>query len=475
MNQYYLFSFLFCTLLLVGSCGTPADIHPDTDATATTTHVEPINVEDANRSPKKTLTAQSAKRLLHQWQEAQNKNNYHLYESLYATRFHALQHKPYNTYRFVRDQWLVQKESLFSKDIHLTLEDIILSLLPGIAIVTFKEILHLDGSIRTQPKKMTFVEEDGQLQIATEVSYESLPKEKNRHRKEKYIKDLFLILDDRYVVFKQTDIDPKGALYVNDSTAIKPARREQFSKQIRRLMKRKFVIGFADGSTEIVKMRATRAIAKYKVHFGASKYWKQHGYTEVERGEAIWKMANQAGSVYLTGMLESRKKGALWAFPKKPRLPKVYSKTKLKGNQLKNIKKRLRRRETYKTLQQHFVQTNHLGRWIDFEPSIQGNIFTGRGGAGKFAAATFTAGKGCGDFFGAIQGFYHIQKGVLYDLGFSNDFFQDPFIDSREIVAAIDVDHDGIPEFVGQNKFFYRIDDNWYVYEIYVPTGDSPC
>lgn len=439
-----------------------------------------LNVVEPSNPGLKSITELSVREFMNSWKKAQNEQDFDGYETMYATRFDGVDQSNITTFHYVREQWLSKKETQFQHPFSIAVEDEKIHLLPGMATIHFTERVTDNTSthkkIQHLPKTLVLVAEDGAIKIVREAVLANESKSSTATKKKhKILKEFFLILDNRYVVFSSADIGKKGALYVDDTTAIKPVRKENVSRKIRQMIRRKFVVGYGDGSTEIMKVTSTRAVARYAVHFGAAAHWRDNGFTEVQMGEALWDMAIQSQSVYLTGVLQKAKKGALWAYPVRPRTPEVYNAQNLDRAKVRNIKKRLRRRDEYKLLQHAFTEAGHNKKWIDYESSVFARVFKSPKGNRRFAAATITAGRGCGDFFGAMQGFYHIKKGVLYDLGYPNTFFQDHFIDNRNVLSAIDIDHDGIPEFVGKNKLMYKIDDDWFVYEIKIPQVDCPC
>ncbi|MBN2340974.1 MAG: hypothetical protein JXX29_07065 [Deltaproteobacteria bacterium] len=426
----------------------------------------------------KDITELTSLEFLRQWELVQQNNDFPGYESLYATRFDGIEKKNDVTFRFVRDQWLHRQETTFQSLRNVRTENVSVQVLPGISTIQMTYKATVNDQQLTQDKTIVLVTEDNTIRIATESTSQKSSHQANNEKQkqqQKLLKDFYLVLDDRYIVFSQSSLDKKGALFVNESTAIKPVRKEEMKKQFRRLIKKKFIVGFEDGSTEILRVTSARAIARYQLHSGARSYWVDKGYTEVEMGEALWEMADQSDSVYLTGMLKSSRKGALWATPMKSRPPEVYLSQKLNRSEIANIRKRMRRRKDYKILQQAFSDAGHSKQWTSYEPQATARMYKSPKGNRRFASATISAGKGCGDFFGSLLGFYHVQKGVLFDLGYPTDFFQDPFIDNRDAIQAIDIDHDGIPEFLGHNKLMYKIDDDWFVYEIRIPKADCPC
>ncbi|MBN2717342.1 MAG: nuclear transport factor 2 family protein [Deltaproteobacteria bacterium] len=462
---------------LLGGCGEDTTEGNEQDTGQNRVMEESPRNESDEDAPLPEFTELSVQELLHRWIDAQNKLNFDAYAALYTTRFDGIDESGDVTVRYVREQWLNRAEMLFKKSAQLTVDETSIHLFVGGAEISLVEHMSFADTTHAGRRQLLIVAEDGRLKIAREklLPTTPLPDTGEKNEKHKILEEFFFVLDNRYVVFSTTDMENDGALYVNRTTALKRARKEVVPRKFRRLLRRKFIVSYEDGSTEIMKLTDTRAIARYAVHAAIESYWKKQGLSEVEMGELLWEMASRAGSVYLVGILKETKRGALWAHPVRPRTPEIYGSRKLDGAYIKNIKRRFRRRLESKTLQSLFERTNGTGNWMDYEPASYGRLFKSPRGNRKFAAVSISAGKGCGDFYGSLNGFFHIQKGVPYDFGMPSNFFQDAFIDDRRVIQTIDIDHDGIPEFVGKNKLMYKIDDDWFVYELKSPLTDCPC
>ena len=468
------------SVTMMGGCGEDVSESVDTRERKVRTE-QPVELQTTDDLPLPAFTELSVQELLHRWIAARNNQQFDAYAALYATRFDGVDKRQSVPVRYVREQWLNRAEKRFDSPMKVALQEEVIHLMPGGANISLREKVIKNGETAEVRRHLLVVAEDGELRIASErIANAKIPANTGEKReKHKILNEFFFVLDNRYIVFSTTDMEKDGALYVDKTTALKRAHRNEVPRRFRRLLKRKFVVSYENGSTAVMKVTDTRAIAKYAVHAAIEAYWKEKGLSEVEMGELLWEMASRAGSVYLVGILKETRKGALWAYPVRPRTPEIYSRRKLDKAYIRNIKRRFRRYTESKILQSRFdaqAETYGLsGKWMDYESTVYGNLFRSQRGNKRFAAVSIYSGKGCGDFYGFMQGFFHMQKGIPYSFGSPSEFYQGAFIDDRRIIQAIDIDHDGIPEFVAKNKLMYKIDDDWFVYELKIPLTDCPC
>ncbi|MBN2529224.1 MAG: nuclear transport factor 2 family protein [Deltaproteobacteria bacterium] len=467
---------IWLSMVVFAACGEETADAPMKEATPSPVQkrVKTTSVED---SPLPEFTDLSVHELLREWVNARNNQNFEAYSALYATRFDGVDMRGPVPVRFVREQWLGKEEKRFGRLRDVAISKTIIELIPGGADVSIREKMVAGEETVESQKQLLIVAEDGRLKIAREriLEPDAVMDTGFKRPDHKLLDEFFFVLDNRYVVFSTTEMNKDGALFVNDTTALKRARRNVVPRKFRQLLKRKFVVGYQNGTTSVMGITDTRAIAKYAVHGAIENYWKKQGLSEVEMGELLWELASDAGSVYLVGILKETKRGALWAHPVRPRVPEIYKARNLDKSYIKNIMRRFRKRRESKKLQALYESFGLSGIWMDYEPMVCGKMFKSPRGNRRFAAVSISSGKGCGGFYGYMQGLFHMQRGTLYDMGSPAFFFQDPFIDNRDVIQTIDIDHDGVPEFIGKNKLMYKVDEDWFVYEIKIPQSDCPC
>jgi hypothetical protein len=471
------FTVLCVSIAVFGACGEESVVLSDHTPSAIEVATEAVEEQTPEDLPLPAFTELTVREFLSTWLQARSNRDFDTYATLYATRFDGIDYSGDAPVRFVREQWLNAQEGHFSTPQNLEIARDRYSLIPGGALVILKEKRKDIDDPQTYQRELLLIAEDGRLKIARERLLDErfpLNTEKKR-RRHKLLRDFFFVLDNRYVVFDSSDMEKDGALYVNDTTALKRARKEVLPKAYRKLLKRKFVVGYADGSTSITAITDTRAVAKYAVHNAIESYWKSKGLSEVQMGELLWELASGAGSIYLVGILKKTGKQALWAYPVAPRTPEIYESRKLDRAYVKNIRHRFEKYKTSKFIQQNFESFGLEGPWMSYESTSRARLFKSPRGNRRYATVSISAGKGCGGFYGYLQGFFHMQKGILYNMGLPPRGFQDSFIDDRDVIQAIDIDHDGIPEFVAPHKLMYKIDDDWYIYELKIPRTDWPC
>ena len=51
----------------------------------------------------------------------------------------------------------------------------------------------------------------------------------------------------------------------------------------------------------------------------------------------------------------------------------------------------------------------------------------------------------------------------------------DSFVDDHRPYAAVDIDRDGFPEFIGRGKIMYKDGRKWRTFELKIPYMDCPC
>lgn len=471
------FTVICVSIAFLGACGEETLMVSDHTPVAIEDAPEPVTDPSSEELPLPAFTELTVREFLTTWLQARNNRDFDTYATLYATRFDGIDYSGDAPVRFVREQWLNAQETRFAASQNLDIIRDSYNLIPGGALVILKEKKKDSEDAQLYKRELLLIAEDGRLKIARErLLDERYPMNTGKkRRRHKLLKDFFFVLDNRYVVFDSSDMEKDGALYVNDTTALKRARKESLPKPYRKLLKRKFVVGYRDGSTAIMGITDTRAIAKYAVHNAIERYWKSKGLTEVQMGELLWEMASRAESVYLVGILKKTGKEALWAYPVSPRTPEVYETRKLDGAYVKNIRRRFEKYKVSKFVQQNFESFGLEGNWMTYESNVRAKLFKSPRGNRRYATVSFSAGKGCGGFYGYLQGFFHMQKGILYNMGLPPRTFQDSFIDARDVLQAIDIDHDGIPEFVAPHKLMYKVDDDWFVYELKIPRTDCPC
>jgi hypothetical protein len=353
--------------------------------------------------------------------------------------------------------------------------------LKSLGIVTFSWIIKKNDQEVTINKKIVLGLIDSKLQIVKEASDTHSGENsvvQNNSVKPDFARNFFPVIDNRYVILEagKDDIDSKGALYINNETAVKPMLLKQNTRKVRWMMKQKIIIVFKDGTLKKSKLIGTRIIAKYRVHYSMIDYWKAREYTEIERGEDLWRLAMEEKSIYLAATIKSQKKEVLFVMVDNGNEPEIYKKMIVTSVMKNDILKRIKIKSNYKNIQGDFSKFNTEGVWSDFESDIWFRGFKNRTGKRKFIGININAGSGCGEFFGSLNNLYKAKQGVLTDIGFPLDFYLDSFIDDQKPYVAIDIDRNGFPEFVGNGKLLYMNKKNqWKVFEIFIPGDNSPC
>ena len=424
------------------------------------------------------------KQVIEKWQNAYTSADFSAYEDFYGTRFEGVMDTADGNTRFMRDGWLAYKKQQFANAIPQRIENMDIQTGPGVARAFFTQTLSPDTPEQARWNvTLDLFYEDGALKIFREALL--LPQKQRMTRGDlpDDIGRFFFVLDNRYVVFDNIaeDLDEKGALYVDDSTALKPVLKDAdvLSRRYKWALKKKIIIGYADGRTEIVRLTGVRAIAKFGVHSKTSEYWDRFGVDEIARGEQLWRLARRSDSVYLVGVLDKRRRSKiLWAQVYNGNMPYLYKIYPTPKSVERTAVSRLDNTRQWAKVQTRYAdETGNSGPWLEHEgKDVVFRAFRStRNKRRKFAAIVARSGIGCGAFFGAMSGFYSLEKREPVFIGGINRYFLDGFVDDHMAYLAIDMDRDSFPEFIGDKKIYFRKNERWKVYELTIPNINNPC
>ncbi|MBN2715447.1 MAG: nuclear transport factor 2 family protein [Deltaproteobacteria bacterium] len=486
MNKFELKP-VYCWLIVltvIGACKEPpaqpaSQPQPAEKATLIDT-ASPSPGAPENKQRPAPIRESAVRDLFSDWLKSQNEGDFQQYAALYAQRFDGIKRAGRKTFRYDRKGWLEDREKMFKKKMTVAADDLKIQAGTVTARVSFIQTWSNGRFSDKGPKVLQLFLENGNLRIFNEEMLQSdMAKRKGKIKPPEFLDSFYLTTDDNYAVLgnMSASTGPGDITHTGGYIAIKSLHPQEGQSAFRMYVAGGIWVGYADGSVENTQITDIVGLAKNVFHFGVPQMWAEENYTAAQEGVDIWTWASTNDNLYYAAKLPPKNIPAIWAARNLGKEIKVFQPFKPTSTERTAVLSALLSTPESQVLQTQFEKGGQSGNWHEYEErSIVIKGFAD-GTHNRFIYAQVSAGRGCGDFYGTVYRFFNIATGVPTDLGAptEDDFFLSSFVDSYAPDAAIDLDGDEFPEFVGKEKLMYKSGNTWYVHELRIPWGDCPC
>jgi hypothetical protein len=411
-----------------------------------------------------------ARALVDKWLAAQNAGDFAAYETLYADRFTGIRRSGPRTVKLDRAHWMKDRKRMFGKKMTVAVSDFTVAAAGKVSTARFTQTWASGGYKDVGPKLLVIV--DGR--IAREELLQSTRLGGNtKSAAHLFVADAgAVVLDtdfkDEPAAWRSRDakeIDGIGtnraATHALVSEKVSARAREWIGKKVRL---------FNDTDEKCVAtIVSLRVTARWGPHFGLEQEWRSQPARVV--ANAIYE---GPGDHWLEGVLDKPcDKHPTWARAADLPVP-VFTVAAYPALREAAAVAAFRALPEYTKLQNEFVawikdnSSDASGRWEDYDkaepPSVQELTF----GKQHFLSVGTSAGQGCSDY-----------QGSLWAL-FSDDGSRPTLIGTLDrpvhIVATVDIDGDGIPEFLlDSGEYVAKSGARYDLYELHIPNYDCPC
>ncbi|MBL8603081.1 MAG: nuclear transport factor 2 family protein [Myxococcales bacterium] len=432
--------------------------------------------------------------LLAQWLAAQNQGQFDAYQRLYAARFSGVRRSGPRVARYDRAGWLRDRETMFRTAMQVSARDVAVSTGPQGATVRFVQVFTQGRYHDEGPKELVLVRAGAGLEIAREEMLSSRlgdPASTPAAIEPAMLGQVRVVEGVRYVLLAKAPddrswsqepvrlLDRRSAevstLGAANGAAIPEGLRGFAGQSVRAYT--------ADGRRCEARLGALAVLGQVDVHFGVEARWagQQDDGTPgapldaATVGREAW--AESDGGMFLVAPLEGSEGCA--AEPRVVRLAsqpevKVYLGTAADAALSAQALAQVRGLAAWRQLQIAYrAQAPNAGPWDSLNTTSppRVTVWQAEGAPRRFVTVVISAaGGGCADFSGEMTVVFE-QRGAALTL---HSDAADPgaFVP----LTAVDVDGDGVPEFVTANGFarrtgaVFRVATPWQV-----PYHDCPC
>lgn len=463
---------VFFCLLLSSSCSQEkAKLTPPSPSPETLTPAVPVQTVAAKDKIQKIMNV---------WLEAQNKQDFSTYESLYADRFTGIRRSGNRTLPLNRDGWMKDRKRMFAKPMKVEAEDLQISDMGETTLVQFKQTWSSASYQDFGLKNIVLVQDPkGNYRIVRE---EMLSSEKE---------DLGDGLSFMYVIAQGLVVDttpsPDWATGPAQFVAYDDVRKnvdfEKLPKHVQQMRGKTFNFYDANGKSCQSTVKDFFLMKQVIHHFGSIQNWKEN--TKQQVADEIWgdpeKQNSDTGE---NGLLLMAKmdacKGSLWARDASEKAPTIIPLQSADAQWHKLALEQLRKLPFYQQQQKEFTSEDptHKGGW-EAQKDSELKVLWVQSPLLKNPWISVSAEKiaGCGEFAGEIWALWEVSgdpanaKFKLLNKP-AESYYMVP-------LSVIDIEGDGNfeilfndpnPGFLYMEKGLFQHD-----YQLETPNYDCPC
>lgn len=446
-------------------------------------------------SPVAELAAGEAQAVLDAWLRAQNTNDLAGYERLYAPRFTGVRRSGPRVRRFDRAGWMTDRRAMFQAAMQVSARDVAIVTGPEVATVRFTQDFTQGRFHDTGPKELVLVRAGGALSIVREEMLESRLGGGAQAPAEPPTGALMHVLSpghERWIVLARASDDgswSRGEPVLVDRDAQQVATRRDIDpgavpQSLRELRGQAVRVFSGDGSACDARLGELAVLGRIDVHFGTEQRWSGEApdgtrgprMSDREVAREAWHESD--GGMLLVARLDDA--SGCSATPLYGRLASLPPATVFAPSTAdpalgQRALSRFRALPSWRRLQSEYRESGATGpNWDSHErtsaPVVK--VWQAPGSARRFVtvSASTTVG-GCAEFSARLTAVFEVggPQGLI--------LHSDPAEPGAfEAQAAVDIDGDGVPEFVTADGYVRRAGTVLRsVSPLAVPSHDCPC
>jgi len=408
------------------------------------------------------LAESKVRDLLTLWAQTQNAGDFEGYQALFAKRFEGVKRIGTRTASFNRDSWLKDRKAMFAGSFTVKANDVKVVTTPTSAVVQFEQVWTSARFQDRGPKRLVVVSETGSLKIAREeMLHSNLAGTKTpalpAPEEFAFVQESLLMLGE----FKGLQGVIGHPTFVNRESAERALNAALLPKEHRRLIGQEYMLYGKNGKTCSATVESLVVSVQVQPHFGQYNHWEgRHGNPKATPEQIaldLWRLSEMGGR-FLAGKLKTDSvcEDALFARAKTQPKRDLWKSRKATETESKALDTAIRSHTSYLQEQALFAserKTNN--RWEDDERSRFRVFEDGKGT--QFVSAFLSNGLGgCGAGFDGHLWLLLKRKGDSYVVVSGERDSHAPsnwpsFIRPLQAVQAIDLDDDGVPEFIGEH------------------------
>ncbi len=450
-------------------------------------------VPAAKAGEQSKATKEHAQKLVEQWLLAQNEGSFDAYEKLYAQRFTGIKRVESRTQRFDRKGWMNDREAMFQRPFSVEAKEIRVVPAAASAVVEFVQVWNSATFRDEGQKQLVLVEEAGNMRIASEEMKSSRTSEEKKSAELPSPQEFsFVLHEPEALILVSSEVDLNAVSgtpeYVADSLARRSVVLRALSPEIQKLVGQKFTLYGSSGPVCESKIKDFDVLVKVQNHFGIVQGWNgTHGEPVTSRSERalhLWELSEAAGR-FLVARLEDPGPCAGAVYARATDLPKpaLWPTRDPQPEERASVIEVLRKTPLHMRLQKEFVAAyGKTSPWDDSGASPLFVVFDdGRGQV--YASVTLSSGEedSCASPFDVDVWFLLRKQGSSWTVLSAppDEHIDSPwprFLEPLHANVAVDVDGDGLPEFLGQWDFFREVDQTYRaVFNVAPGYFDCPC
>lgn len=258
--------------------------------------------DDAGKEPGgRPIDLGEVRSVLEAWERSQNQGDFEAYRELYAERFVGIKRAQSRVFQADREDWLKDRETMFAKPMTVNVVDAQVTGAGGFARANFTQKFRTKTFSDEGPKELQLVQSAGggwkiarEEMLSSNTGASGPPPKAIKPGDLSFVRQAAgstLILLDRYASLNPVH---GSVQYVNDGVVLRPVRKDLVEERYRSLVGRPFHVYDASGQRcELVPEELTIYGESYP-HFGTLAEWNGQGtraaYSPLERALATWEM-----------------------------------------------------------------------------------------------------------------------------------------------------------------------------------------
>ncbi len=443
---------------------------------------------------KSTLDEGAVDGLVTAWLQAQNNGDFDAYASLYAGKFYGVRRTGAVTRKFDHDGWLKDRKRMFRNPMSVQTDGVSVRLSAGSDVVNFSQTWASGTYKDTGDKQLVVVVEKGHPKIAREEMLASRIVATGEAASSGPIDpDLFSFVIDakgpaavvqrgkRYACKEKSLI-----LADRGVTAICTPPASELTDDERALVGKHLRVFGRDGNSVPATVSGLRVVVGYEPHFGTIQMWNgemgDEKRSDLEVARDAWSQANDDDfflvaelALDLYGVIQAQWAQSADTEPPDSLGTPIEAQGQIRVAALRAFGKLKGYRENQAAFREE-VGGARGARWDTYEGAVpKVRLFQPTRAGKQFVAVSATAGAGCGDFYGEFWAIWEIQGSLdrpklrlLTDPANPGKFFVP--------TSAVDLDGDGIPEFLNRDVLVRpQKDVHRPTEDVGVNSYDCPC
>ncbi len=452
----------------------PAPTPPPPVANTTASASAEVDASVAAPAPVVELTSSDAQALLDAWLRAQNGGDFAAYEHLYAPRFTGVRRSGPRVRQFDRAGWMTDRRTMFGAAMEVTARDVAITSGTSSATVRFTQDFTQGSFHDSGPKELVLVRAGASLVVAREEMLASTLGGAAQTPTAPAPGALMHVVShggSRWLLLASAPADGSWSrgepALVDRNSAVVVTRTEVNAETVPaalRGMQGQAVRAYAGGGAACeARVGELAVLGRVDVHFGVEQRWSGQGedgaqgapLSDAVVAREAWSEAD--GGMVLAARLEEARGCAevVWARVASQSAAAVFAPTTADAALAGRALARFRALPAWRRLQTDYRA--EAGAGANWDAHGAGNaptvtVWQAAGSARRFVTVrASTAVGGCAQFMGRLTAVFEVG-------GPTGLVLQSDGADPGAFVptAAVDVDADGVPEFVTADGYVRR-------------------